>query len=337
MTRPLTVVAAMGCLAVVLCSTGSAAAEAVADPDEPTPRAAAADPRDAFRYDPPTIEAPRLRNAEPRTTVYLDATYARSNDLSALPNIAGKAYGFRLAAGGSLKLGRFQLDLELPAGQYTALALEDPNALFIIDPNDKHQSAISLGDSRLGAQWTAALDAKDVAIVAGFGLSVRIPTHTTRFTFHLIDGSEGLYVLPYYFHIEPTIIFGEAIGPISFVMNQGALALLGPDGTVADIPVVTPTIYFWDAHYGISARIVEGFGLSFALNTTYQLNKLDPVVFPNLNRVRSAYATPGAQFQFGHYRLDVVGRIGIKRGAEPMGVVTFAGTDSVMVRVSRIY
>lgn len=292
---------------------------------------------DAFLYEPPAIEAPRLRNAEPRTLVYVDATYGVSGDLSALPNIAGKAYGYRVAAGGSLKLGRFQLDLELPAGQVTTLSLVNPNPLFDIDPNDKHQTSLSLGDSRLGAQWTGVVPSDAMAVVAGFGISVRIPTHTTKYTFHLTDGSPGFYALPYYFHIQPTFILGEALGPVSFVMNQSALILIGPDATVADIPIVIPTIYFWDAHYGASVRVTDSFAVSCVLNTTYQLNKLDQVMFPHLNKLRSAYVLPGVQVHVGAYRVDLVGRIGIKAGAEPLGVLTFQGTDSVTVRVSRLF
>ena len=301
-------------------------------------RAARAQPDgDAFLYEPPAIEAPRLRNAEPRTLVYVDGAYGVSNDLSALPNIAGKAYGFRVAAGGTLKLGRFQLDLELPSGQVTTLSLINPNPLFDIDPNDKHQTSLSLGDSRLGAQWTGVVPSDAMAVVAGFGIGLRIPTHTTKYTFHLTDGSPGFYALPYYFHIQPTFILGEALGPVSFVMNQSALILIGPDATVADIPVVIPTIYFWDAHYGASVRVMDGLAVSCVLNTTYQLNKLDQVMFPHLNKLRSAYVLPGVQLHVGAYRVDLVGRIGIKAGAEPLGVLTFQGTDSVTVRVSRLF
>lgn len=292
---------------------------------------------DAFLYDPPSIEAPRLRNAEPRTLVYIDAAYGVSNDLSALPDIAGRASGFRVAAGGSLKLGRFQLDAELPAGQVTTLSLINPNPLFDIDPNDKHQTALSLGDSRLGAQWTGVIPSDAMAVVAGFGLSVRVPTHTTEYTFHLTDGSPGFYALPYYFHVQPTFILGEALGPVSFVMNQSLLVLIGPNATVADIPIVIPTIYFWDANYGASVRVTDGFALSCVLNTTYQLNQLDKVMFPHLNKLRSAYLLPGVQVHVGAYRVDLVGRFGIKAGAEPLGVLTFQGTDSVTVRVSRLF
>jgi len=107
--------------------------------------------------------------------------------------------------------------------------------------------------------------------------------------------------------------------------------------TVADIPIVIPTIYFWDAHYGVSVRVLDGLALSCALNTTYQLNALDKVMFPHLNKLRSAYVVPGVQLHVGAYRVDVVGRFGIKAGAEPLGVLTFQGTDSLTVRVSRLF
>jgi hypothetical protein len=320
-----------GARRLVLLATVSLAVAAPARGDE------AQSTSDAFRYEPAPVEAPRLRNVEPRTAVYLDLTYGVSDDLSALPNIAGKAYGLRAAAGGTLKLGRFQLDLELPAAQMTTLSLEDPGPLFQLDPRDKHQRAFSLGDSRVGAQWTGVIPADALAVVAGFGVSLRVPTHTTQYTFHLIDGTPGLYALPYYFHIQPTFILGQALGPVSFVMNQSLLILKGPDATVADIPVVTPTIYFWDAQYGASVRVAGGFALSCVVDTTYQLNKLDQVMFPHLNKLRSAYVLPGAQLHLGAYRIDLVGRIGLKSGAEPLGVLTFQGTDSLTLRVSRLF
>jgi hypothetical protein len=284
----------------------------------------------------PAVEAPRMRNVEPRTRLYLDATYAETSDLSALPTISGSARGARVAVGGSLKLARFQLDFELPAGQVTRLYLRDPNPAFMIDPNDKHQTSVALGDSRLGAQWTASLPAAGgLDTVAGIGVGVRVPTHTGRFTFHFVDGSEGAYVLPYYFHLQPALLLGGYVGPVSFVMNQGALVLLGPDGQVAGLPVVTPTIYFWDAHYALAVRLGSSLLLSLAVNTTVQLNELDQVQFPHLNHVRSAFLIPGAAVKLGAYRVDLVGRLGVTRGADIIGVIVYAGTTSVTLRLTR--
>jgi hypothetical protein len=305
------------------------------------PRADEEDPDAApspaqFHEEAPGVEAPRMRNIEPRTRLYIDATYAESDDLSALPTIAGSARGARLAIGGSLKLSRFQLDLELPAGQVTRLYLIDANPAFMIDPNDKRQTSVALGDSRLGAQWTASLPAAGgLETMAGIGLGVRVPTHTGRFTFHFVDGSDGVYVLPYYFHVQPALLFGGYLGPVSFVMNQGALVLLGPDGEVAGLPVVTPTIYFWDAHYALAARLGSVLLLTFAVNTTLQLNRIDEVQFPHLNRVRSVFLIPGAAMRLGAYRVDLVGRLGVTTGADAVGVITYAGTTSVTLRLTR--
>ncbi len=39
------------------------------------------------------------------------------------------------------------------------------------------------------------------------------------------------YVFPYYFHIEPTVIVGGALGRFSYVVNEGILDVFwGPDG-----------------------------------------------------------------------------------------------------------
>jgi hypothetical protein len=292
-------------------------------------------PDETFRDEPADVEAPRMRNVEPRTRIYVDGTVAASRDLSALPTIAGSARGARVAVGGSLKLGRFQLDAELPGFQVTRLDLLDVNEAIMIDPRDRRQTSYALGDARAGAQWTAALPIDTVAVVAGLGVGVRVPTHTGRFTFHLVDGSEGFYVLPYYFHVQPALLFGVAGGPITFVMNQGALVMLGPDGEVANLPVETPTLYFWDAHYALALRAASWLGLSLAASTTVQLSRLDPVMFPRLNHVRAAFLMPGLMIRAGASRIDLVARFGVTPGAEPLGVITYSGTRSLLLRVTR--
>jgi hypothetical protein len=290
---------------------------------------------DRFRFEPASIEAPRLRNAEPRTLLYMDGGYARSGDLSALPTIAGRAQGFRLALGGRMKRGRFQWDAEFPVLQSTTLALIDPNPVFMIDPRDKNQTAFSLGDSRIGGQWTAPIAAHELGVVAGFGLSLRVPTHTTHFSFHLVNGAPGSYLLPYYFHVEPTLILGETFGRLTLLVNQGALILVGPDGNIEGLPFITPTMYFWEAHYALALRVLDNVALSLEGNTTVQLNHIDPVMFPTLNHLRAAYLSPGVQVHAGRYRIDLVGRFGVTPGAGPVGVITYAGTNSVTLRLTR--
>ena len=98
------------------------------------------------------------------------------------------------------------------------------------------------------------------AFIAGLALRGRLATHTTRFDFHLADGSLATFAVPYYFHIEPTLVVGGALGPFTYVMNQGAIALIGPDGNFDEQHITVPSIYFWDAHYaiGVRALVVPG-------------------------------------------------------------------------------
>jgi len=325
---------------LISCSLLATAARAAAGADQeddegPVDSREPDAPVETFPDEPAAVEAPRMRNVEPRTRLYVDGTIAASRDLSALPTIAGSARGARFSIGGSWKLGRFQLDAELPGFQVTRLDLLDVNEAIMIDSRDRRQTSYALGDSRAGAQWTAPLPTGAVATVAGLGVGVRLPTHTGRFTFHLVDGTEAFYVLPYYVHVQPAILFGAALGPVTFVMNQGALVMLGPDGEVANLPVETPTIYFWDAHYALSVRAASWLALSLAANTTVQLSRLDPVMFPRLNGVRSAFLLPGVMVRVGATRIDLVARFGVAEGAEPIGVITYSGTRSLLLRVTR--
>ncbi|HEY8923954.1 MAG TPA: hypothetical protein VIU64_06200, partial [Polyangia bacterium] len=58
-------------------------------------------------------------------------------------------------------------------------------------------------------------------------------------------------------------------------------------------------------------------------------------MFPRLNQVRAAYLLPGVMVRVGATRLDVVGRFGVTPGAEPLGVITYSGTTSLLLRVTR--
>lgn len=316
-----------------------AATPVVEDPESPLSEEeeeAAASADDWADAAPASADAPPIRNVEPRTRIYLDGTYAETYDLSALPNIAGKGVNWRLALGGSLRWRRFQFDIELPASQMTTLDLVPPtNSNILIPPEDAHQTAMSIGDLRLGAQWTHAFPVQAFPLVGGFGLRGRIPTHTTTFQFHLVDGSLGAYVLPYYFHIEPTLLLGGAWGPVSFVMNQGALILMGPDADYENLPIVVPTIAFWDAHYALAWRPVDLFAVSCEVNTTIQLTHVDGIDFSKLNDVRAVAVLPGLQVHLGLYRVDLLARIGVTKGAELLGVVGYSGTHSLVLRVSR--
>ena len=329
------------CSSVVSATTARRDPDAAADPESPPPIDGEPAPDSPhpprWAHDaPPAVDAPQLRNVEPRTRVYVDASYAQTPDLSALPNIAGKGRNLRLAVGGSLKWRRFQFDTELPASQATTLDLLDPNSAISIADEERHQTALSIGDFRLGAQWTDALPVDALPLVGGFGLRVRVPTHTTTFEFtNLVDGTLGIYVLPYYFHIEPTLLLGGAVGDFSFVTNQGALILTGPDGQVLDLPIPVPNIYFWDAHLAVAYRMTDMLGLSVEGNYTHQLNDLDPVMFPKLSHMRALFVVPAAQVHLPPYRVDAAARIGLSRGADALGVLGYAGSRSFILRVSR--
>ena len=336
-------------VAIALASAPASAADADENEDAPAEHEAAgaanasakkrasgdaADARAALLRDAPAAaDAPQLRNVEPRTRLYADGAFAQSADLSALPYIAGSGHNARFSLGGSLKLGRFQLDAELPAAQATTLDLTMiPGGMPL--PPDDHQTALSIGDLRLGAQWTTPLPGEALAMTAGFGLRGRFPTHTTQFAFHLIDGSVALYGFPYYFHIEPAALFGAAWGPLSFVMNQGAIVLMGPDADFQEIHFVVPNIYFWDAHYAVAAHIAGPVGVSTEVNTVFQLNHVGGVDFAKLNHIRAVSVLPGVQVQVGRYRVDAVARFGVTHGAELFGVIGYSGTRSYTLRAT---
>ena len=321
-----------------LLSTADARAE---EADAETPQAASAAPDrtpaevDAFlgRYAPPPVEGPALRLPFTPTGLYLDATYASTDDLSVLPFIAGKAHNVRLAAGGALRWGRFAFTGELVFEQITSIAItEILNSPMNLFPEDAHQTAYALGDLRLGVDWTEHVTP---SVVAGLSLRGRFPTHTTAYQFHQQDTSIAVYRFPYFFHIEPTGILGAAVGPFTFVVNQGALVLMGPDGDFGGMHFVEPTIAFWDAHYAASYAILDALAASLEVVTDVQLNHVSDLNFQRLNGVRSVWLAPAVQLHLGDWRVDGVARFGVTRGAELFGVIEYAGTRSFMLRVSR--
>jgi hypothetical protein len=293
---------------------------------------------DTAPFAPAGVDAPAIRNVEPTTRVYVDGSFARSTDLSALPYIGGAGANWRATAGGSLKLGRFQLEAEAPAAQATLLHLTKipppPGEMPI--PEDARQTALSAGNVRLGAQWSGRFAAGPLAMAAGFGLRGRIPwPNSARFQFHLADGSLGVYSFPFYFHIEPTVLFGAATKGVSFTMNQGAVILHGPDGHFEEVTIVVPTIMFWDAHYAVAVRS-DWVALSLELNTLIQFNRVGGD-FVQLNDIRALSVVPGVQFLLGAWRVDLVGRLGVNRGAELFGVIGYGGTQSITLRLGRSF
>jgi hypothetical protein len=316
---------------VLLALTSSSGAARAETP----PLGEAAAETDAFlaTYYPPPIEGPELRLPVSPTRVWADLGYARTGDLSSLPYITGKGQNVRLAVGGAWRWRRFAFTGELPFLQATTIdvptVLNQPP-----QPSDRHQTAFSLGDLRAGVDWT---DHLGDAIVAGFGFRARLPTHTTGFDFHLADGSTAFYTLPYYFHLEPTVIFGAAWGRFAVVVNQGAVVLMGPDGDFEDFHIHVPTIVFWDAAYAVSWAPLDALSASVQLSTDVQLNHVEGVDFTKFNDLRSVWLAPGLQWHVGAFRVDAVARFGLSRGASLFGIMEFAGTSSYTLRVTRAF
>ena len=308
----------------------------------PAPEAArAADTGDsvgAAAYYPPAVDGPALRLPEPQTRLYLDGSYAIADDLTALPYIAGKARNVRAALGGGWRWGRFAFEGQLPVNLTTI----DVSSVLNMPPlpEDQHQTAVSLGDLTLGAIWTDRL--ADEALIGGLGLRGRLATHTTRFVFHLADGSIADFVVPYYFHIEPTVILGGAIGRFTYVVNQGAIALVGPDGNFEDAHITVPSIFLYEAHYAIGWAPWTFLGASAELATVIQLNHipdtLDGQDLSKFNGIRAVWLAPALQVHAGDsYRIDAIARFGLSRGQELYGVLEYVGTHSFTLRVTRAF
>ena len=283
-------------------------------------------------YYPPAVDGPALRLPESLTHLYADAAYAISNDLTALPYIAGQGRNWRGAVGGAWRWRRFAFDGQLLVNLTTIDVTSVLNQAPL--PEDKHQTKVSLGDLTLGATWTERITDGE-GLIGGLGVRGRLPTHTTRFEFHLNDGSIATFVIPYYFHVEPTLILGGAIGPVTYVMNQGAVVLLGPDANFDTEHITVPTIYLYDAHYAVGVAPWRFLGASVELATTIQLNRVAGVDFQKFNDIRAVWVAPAVQIHVGDTRIDLIARLGASRGQELYGVLEFVGTSSFTVRVTR--
>lgn len=336
--------------ALLLTLLAARASTARADEDDDAKAAKAAEPAEAAEparpaapddlappetsvlatYYPPPVDGPALRLPESPTRLYFDVAFAQSKDLSALPYIAGSGTNFRFALGGVKRWRRFAFEAEIPFLQITSL---DVTAVPGGVPDPERQTGLSFGDVRLGAIWTARLAGE--ALVGGFGLRGRLATHTTRFDFFLpTDGSMVSYVFPYYFHIEPTAILGGALGRFTFVINEGLLVLIGPNGEFLNMEVVVPNVVFWDSHVAVGYAPFDVLGASVELGTDVQVNTVNDTQFP-INDVRSAWVAPALQIHAGPIRIDLIARIGLGgRGTNAFGVIDYIGTSSYTLRTT---
>src|SRR4029077_18000986 len=202
------------------------------DPAEPEPSVLAT-------YYPPPVAGPALRLPVSPTRLWVDGAYAESKDLSVLPYIVGRGRNVRVALGGAYRWRDFVFEADIPFANVTTIDVTQVLNGDVM-PEDAHQTALSFGDASVGAAWSTALVGRDT-LVGGVALRTRIPSHTTRFEFHLADGSIADFTIPYYFHLEPTLVLGGALGRFVFVVNEGAIAFVGPDGNFAEQHVTVPS------------------------------------------------------------------------------------------------
>jgi hypothetical protein len=168
-------------------------------------------------------------------------------------------------------------------------------------------------------------------------MRVRLATHSTHFDFYLPTNGELVsYVFPYYFHLEPTAIVGGALGRFTYVINEGLLGLIGPDGNFLDMHVVVPTLIFWDSHVAIGYAPFDLLGISVELGTDIQINTVNDPQFP-INNLRSSWVAPALQIHLGEVRVDLIARLGFGRGTEAFGVLDYTGTSSYSLRVTKTF
>ena len=288
------------------------------------------------RYGPAPIEGPGLRLPEPLTRIYLDTAYARTDDLSGLPLIAGSAHNYRFAFGAARAWQHLALEGEIAFGNITTIDVTQVPGGVPVDV-DKHQTATSVGDTRVGATWRVPLT-DDGAIVGAASLRLRLPTHTVVFQFHLVDMvTLGRYLFPYYFHIEPALILGGTFGRFSFVVNEGLLLMTGPDGNFQNLHITVPNLLFWSAHYAVVFSPLPLLALSADLATDVQINRVTVMDFEKVNGVFAASLDVGLQVHIDQFRIDLIGRRGLNKDAELFGVLQYAGTQSLTLRVSYIF
>ena len=275
--------------AAVAYATAARAAEEEAAPEDERPEAAARRPNAPIAAADASGNAARRRRATPPPLLPAagrrpGAAAARIADAplrrrllrdGRRPHRAavhrGQGGNFRAALGGAWRWRRFTFDAQLPFNLHEnrrADGAEHAARRWRTSTRPRCRWATST----LGAIWTERLAGE--ALIAGLGVRGRLATHTTRFDFHLADGSLADFVIPYYFHIEPTLILGGALGRFTYVMNQGAIALVGPDGNFDEQHISVPSIYFWDAHYAIGWAPWTFLGASVELATMIQLNHI---------------------------------------------------------------
>jgi hypothetical protein len=317
-------------------------AHAFAEEDEPgaelppATNPAPAPARAARILIPPGVDYPPVQALGGGSTLYLDYTYEASYDLSTFYWVKGQAAGYRVALGGNLRLGGFQLNAELPV-QLTQLFI-DALGTGRPTPADRQKSSYSLADVVGGGSYAWKLPLDSITALVGLGLRVRLPTHTMKYSFALNEPPYSYsFGFPYYFHLAPAGLFFASYGPLSLTVNQGLLAMLAKNTTVFNTPVNIPNLFFWESHYAAALRPARWLGLSLELISCVQLSHIADQNFQNLNRLKAFYLDPGVAFDIRSYRISLAGRFGLGKDTERFGVITFSGSLALLVRLSYLF
>jgi hypothetical protein len=305
------------------------------DPDQssPTPgdRSAASRP-----FAPPPIDYPGVQSLGPGTSLYLDATYETSSDLSTFDWVRGHGTSYRVALGGTFQWGGLRLNAELPV-QYTELTIDSLNDLPPTDA-DRRKVSISLADVVTRAAYFWELPWGGLPTHAGLGLRVRWPTHTTRYQFGLVTGGILEFGFPYYVHLAPAVLLSASYGRLHLLLNEGVLAMLAKDISLDGVIQPIPDLYFWESHLVVGVDAAEWLLLSVELESFVQLNHVEVTRMTALNDTRAVFVNPGVTVALGDYRVALAGRLGVSgRSARDFGVITFSGTHAVLARVSYVF
>jgi hypothetical protein len=312
--------------------------DALAQEDEPDAKlASAAEPAAAAKsIPPPGMDYPALQALNGSSTLYIDHTYETSDDLSTFYWVKGHASGYRVALGGSLRLGAFQANVELPV-LLARLFIDNLGSASPPLPSDRQKSSFSLGDVVGGGSYAWQLSTDPVTALLGLGMRVRLPTHTMTYSFGLIDGGTYSFGFPYYFHLAPAGLFLVSYGPLSLTINQGLLAMLAKNTTLLGLPLNIPNVFFWESHYALSFLAAGWLALSVELINCIQLSHIGDQNFQNLNHLRAFYLDPALSFDLGSYRIALAGRFGLGKDTQKFGVITFSGSRALLARVSYLF
>jgi hypothetical protein len=332
MTRSHAVAVAVGLVAAL----GPIASRALAQPHPSfAPEIAPGD----VLADPPRLDGPPLRTSGIATQVYTDYTYLQSTDIGALSAVSGEAQNHRFALGARVKLRDFELELEVPFLNVTKAQFERNDPLLNM-AQDK--TAVSFGDVRLGVAYVREVPYYPPKMFVGAALRSRLPTHTTKFNINTAIGPVS-YKYPPIVQLEPALLFATAFGPISFTTTQGALVMLGNDVDIGLFTQKYPNLVFYDAHFTGGFALLGKGAVTLDLAVDWQLNTVTDPPPPDqgfadtLNDIHAFTLAPGFQWYFDAYKVDVGARIGLGEGAKKLGVLTFAGDRSVLLRLTRAF